>query len=539
MATRRPFDISELRQYVARFLDVESLRACALVNKSWHDDFQPMVWRTYWIIARRLSDNNSPSNTHGKDGKDGTDSKDLKTWVAVTGKHAHLFRCLRRREYRDECPVPRAIYDTLLEHCHSLVQIDAWVKNLDEWAMLRELVRVNPGLQRVTLRYRKDSLYDEGLSTVFLPANDWKSYGRKEIYIEGAVITAPTYPPQRLGDEGNSDNNNNNNSNNNNNGDNSSSRLDHNDKAAAGLAMLSSRLCKLAISGRCHDASLIELLEQCPSLTRLEVPLLSEPVYERLCQAFETGRLSQVIKVSLRESSRTWPSLATLHVLRAIPQHQLRKVRLRNMGLREIQVLVERQHQSLESVVVQGAPQETPMALLASCPRLKTLYVSGTGFIDVRHLLAQPWVCAPRLEKLEVNIRLERPCKDSVLMDHASAEKALVAPGRTEAEQTEIMWMTRLGQCRLLREAVISMPCSPKSEQLSWSLASGLNRLCELSHLEMLAFGDWVTLGVPELRFIKDHWHSLKSLPQLDVRPHASRQWLQENWRHLHVPWHR
>ncbi|KAG0241671.1 hypothetical protein BGW41_005546, partial [Actinomortierella wolfii] len=181
-------------------------------------------------------------------------------------------------------------------------------------------------------------------------------------------------------------------------------------------------------------------------------------------------------------------------------------------GLVETKCLIDRQHRSLESVVLRDAPPETLAALLVGCPYLKRVWVVSEVPVDVRQLLNQPWTCASSLEELSA-----MPC----------------LPPATEGVDTAMIekeFMMKLGQCTQLRELMISQHDGEETVQLSWSLAYGLNHLASLSRLEKVLFGGWMYFEVPELQFMREHWPRVKWLPLVKSASNAASTWLQENW---------
>jgi len=70
---------------------------------------------------------------------------------------------------------------------------------------------------------------------------------------------------------------------------------------------------------------------------------------------------------------------------------------------------------------------------------------------------------------------------------------------------------------------------------MEWSLASGLEHLHGLVNLRTLHIlgypRKWI--GVPEMMFIKQHWHSLKEMVCNDVSDIDVRKWLAAKWPEL------
>jgi len=74
------------------------------------------------------------------------------------------------------------------------------------------------------------------------------------------------------------------------------------------------------------------------------------------------------------------------------------------------------------------------------------------------------------------------------------------------------------------------------NEIMEWSLASGLVHLHGLVHLRKFQVCDHYSrkwIGIPEMMFIKQHWHSLKEMLCAGVGEIVVQEWLATEWPEL------
>ncbi|KAF9974406.1 hypothetical protein BGZ73_002204 [Actinomortierella ambigua] len=262
-----------------------------------------------------------------------------------------------------------------------------------------------------------------------------------------------------------------------------------------------------------------------------------------------------------------------LEVLEALPMHQLQYVDLCGATARDIKELVERQHKSLKDMHLRGlhyAEEEDQDGhddiqgsvnhsgahnlgsavcnILASCSQLRTLIILA-GMLeefDIRHLIAQPWVCMA-LRTLEIPVVLAHKCSDPRLLRHAEAEKRQAAwQGRLprqlppllqsdeaqydvqlsqsaeeleEWDQCEVVWMKYLGQLNQLRVLKLRRALGTISDKLAepiyltWTMSLGLGYLKNLTLLEHLRLPPHSVLQDEcEWMFMKQHWPKLRML---------------------------
>ncbi|KAF9346974.1 hypothetical protein BGX34_003492, partial [Mortierella sp. NVP85] len=230
-------------------------------------------------------------------------------------------------------------------------------------------------------------------------------------------------------------------------------------------------------------------------------------------------------------------------ILEAIHPHQLCRVHVYNMTTECIAKLIEKQHQSLESLSVGFEERHTGALadILATCGRLKSLIFWVCSFVSLGTLIdpQKPWVCT-ELEVFEGSLGLAHPIEPHV-SDPLISNKSLDTTGIEE------QFMLRLGQLTNLRCLVqkgrdredIYDPVTGermKRRIMEWSLASGLEHLHGLVNLRTFKLfnqGPREWIGVPEMVFIKQHWRSLKEMVCNDVGDIAVQGWLATEWPEL------
>jgi hypothetical protein len=135
---RHATDLPELRQHIARYLDLDSLKACSLVCKAWHLDFHTVLWRRFsYKVPQSLSESTG----------------ELSRWLDIASRKAYLFRHVYHKESR-RAMVPE-ISDILLDRCHGLITIEAFVggvKGGDPVRYWEETLRLLIEQNKVSLR---------------------------------------------------------------------------------------------------------------------------------------------------------------------------------------------------------------------------------------------------------------------------------------------------------------------------------------------------------------------------------------------------
>ncbi|KAF9153367.1 hypothetical protein DFQ26_000593, partial [Actinomortierella ambigua] len=127
-------DVPELRFHVGKFLDVDGLRACALVCRAWHRDFQPLVWRSF---SADLSETNSSCQ------------------IDSIRHNIHRIRDLQWIEYYNPRYTTSTLFNLLSTECYdSLVSLDLRFCAHLEWDQYLRLFENNEQtLQQVSITY--------------------------------------------------------------------------------------------------------------------------------------------------------------------------------------------------------------------------------------------------------------------------------------------------------------------------------------------------------------------------------------------------
>jgi len=202
--------------------------------------------------------------------------------------------------------------------------------------------------------------------------------------------------------------------------------------------------------------------------------------------------------------------------------------------------LIEKQHQSLETLSVQFKRGHAGVLadILATCGRLKSMEFTGLRFVNIGTLIdpQKPWVCT-ELEVFEGCFGLPSPNEPHHVPDPLASDKSVDV---TASRRIEEQFMRCLGRLTNLRCVVqyYGRPVTGErmdNEIMEWSLASGLEHLQGLVHLRKFEVCDhyprkWI--GVPEMMFIKQHWHSLKEMFCAGVGE-IVQKWLATEWPEL------
>jgi len=137
-------------------------------------------------------------------------------------------------------------------------------------------------------------------------------------------------------------------------------------------------------------------------------------------------------------------------ILEAINPHQLRWINVSSMTSECIAKLIEKQHQSLESLNVEFERNHAGALadILATCGRLKSLTFAAPPFVNIGTLIdpQKPWVCT-ELEVFVGYFGLPIPVEPHVPVSLASDDSVDTKRLRQDEEQ----FMRRLGQLTNLR----------------------------------------------------------------------------------------
>ncbi|KAK3806662.1 MAG: hypothetical protein J3Q66DRAFT_406800 [Benniella sp.] len=504
MATELP----ELRQRIIQYLDFATLKAFSLVCKAWYLDARPLLWSRFKCeIPQECL----------------VSPEEYALWLDTIRKNAISFRHIRH--FGDREPTMPGIYDTLLDRCHSLISIRMLISTSNFpspvvcWEdTLRSLIEQN----RVTLRLELQ--LTEGLPIAFLPSllaglPHLRSLelSTKEMIVEDLLAILDGFPSslERFSlitaltrrtavDQGDS--------------------VNHPDNysipsVANPLRLKYLRMPYSDIQGTMEDI-----------LSRVAVHSLQG---FRIDTAY-CLRISPIVRDALWRLTRLHvqefqvEERALPGILEAIHPHQLRHVYVRTMNTECTAKLIERQHQSLESLNV-GFEKTHAGALadiLSTCGSLRSLTFLGLPFVNIGTLIdpQKPWACTA-LEVFEGYFGLSIPVGPHA-PDPLASDKSVDA---TTSRRIEEQFMRRLGQLTNLRcvvqyeygrDAVNHQLRRERMEKriMEWSLASGLEHLHGLVNLrtfKILDQGSRKRIRIPEMTFIKQHWHSLKEMVRL------------------------
>ncbi|KAK3807285.1 MAG: hypothetical protein J3Q66DRAFT_357149, partial [Benniella sp.] len=309
----------------------------------------------------------------------------------------------------------------------------------------------------------------------------------------------------------------------------------------------SPRLKHLGIHGACYDGTLGDILSHL-AIHSLESLLVNDIIDNQLSvQAPPTLRdtLSRLTELEIKGLQPSHAS-AFLVLLGATPPHQLRKVRLGTMDTECAAMLIQQQYQSLESLVVNFLRGHTGALadILATCSKLK--HLDFEPFADIRTLVdsQRPWVCT-ELEVFEGYFGLSPyEYDDAGRSRHKDEDEKVTVSDPVTLYQAESRFMQRLGQLTKLRRLVQGHDTmrylfdnDMGFNNMAWTLSSGLTHLADLVNLQWLEFvdGDLPTgIGIPELLFMKQHWHSLQELAcyNMDI---IEVEWLAAEWPQVKV----
>ncbi|KAF9346619.1 hypothetical protein BGX34_003767, partial [Mortierella sp. NVP85] len=538
--TRHATGLPELRQHIARHLDFAALKVCSLVCKAWYLDFHPLLWE--WFAHRIPKSHSGPPEAYA-------------AWVSIISKKAQFFRHITHKEFRRS--ISPVIRDTLLDRCYGLITVEVFItggstmETARYWeGTLRPLIERNKAsLRRLQLREATEiSMTSLQLPSLLVGLSSLQSL---ELDLGGvstledlflilnacstslARLDLRTELQRRTANQRDSAAGQNN----------SPQSLAH----QATTTTSSLRLKHLGIQSTCYDGTLEYILSHVAfhSLESLQVNSIAGSQFSQATPTLRDtlSRLTDLHIQCLKGDPKLQESHAPflLVLLGAIPPHQLRKVRLNAMETKCIGLLIEQQHQSLESlnVVISRGHEGALGDILATCRKLKSLDFEAEPKVDIRTLTdpQRPWVCT-ELEVFEGYFGLYPPppplasnanndAERSGLMDEETGEKGTISNPVTsdQVDPVENLFMRRLGQLTKLRRLVQcwdsfghvfgDYPDYVEEETMAWALSSGLRHLVNLTNLQWIEFLDLnlpAGIGIPELVFIKQHWPSLEGL---------------------------
>ncbi|KAK3806657.1 MAG: hypothetical protein J3Q66DRAFT_421343 [Benniella sp.] len=522
----------ELRQHIARFLDFSTLKAFSLVRKAWYFDAHPVLWDRFSCkVPRSLS------------------SKEYTVWLDTIRKKANLFRHIHYDQFK---PIEPQIRDLLLDQCHGLVTIETIVIDSQDLAgywegTFRPLVQQNRvSLRQLQLRTPSITIASLQLPNLLasllvslpqlrslelgiplmavedlLPVLNACSGSLGHLYLMSGLWRREKIDKRR-----------------------SAGRPNSSITKATPL-----QIKHLRVKGACFDNTLEDIL------SRLALHSLEELQLETVSSLQMIRSLRDVLwrltSLSLHEMH---PSLEKVlpDILHAIHPHQLCHVYLGSLDTECTTVLIEQQHQSLESLSVTFMKDHTGALadIMATCRKLKSLTFVAKPFVDIRTLIdpQRPWTCT-ELEVFDGYFGLSH----FPLLSHPAPPAP--PPGSDLNEDpkrptlVEHLFMQRLGQLTNLHSVVQKNGQEQQSfydpftdtwmamQTMGWSMASGLAHLAGLANLRTLGFCDRNLpkgIGIHELVFMKQHWHGLKELACLRIKSDLV-EWLATEWPELKV----
>ncbi|KAK3806668.1 MAG: hypothetical protein J3Q66DRAFT_421354 [Benniella sp.] len=523
-------DLPELRQHIAQYLDFDTLKAFSVVCKAWHLDAQPILWKRFECqVPQKCS----------------ASPEEYTFWLDTIRKNAISFRHICY--YEDNEPIAPEIRDILLGQCHSVVSI---MMRISAWQFLGPVCRWEETLgplieqNRITLR-QLDLHLTKGLPTLFLPSllaslphlRSLVLYTNtmmmEDVFsiLDGCpsslerLFLGTTLARRNELDQGDS--------------------VNHPDYTSISSNARPLRLKYLGLLCSASKGTMEGIL------SRLAVHSLQDfRIDAAYClQISPTVRdaLWRLTSLTVEESrSHVGDERALPGILEAIHPHQLRQVIVDKITRECVAKLIEKQHQSLETLSVKLEEGHTGglADILATCGRLKSLTFMGLPFVNIQTLIdpQKPWVCT-ELEVFEGRFGLWIPEKPRGLVGLIFNKSVDVKTSRRIEEQ----FMLRLGQLTHLRCLVQNMHSrravdrrlkqeGMKQRTLEWSLASGLEHLRGLVNLRAFKILDrdpQNCIGLSEMRFIKQHWQSLREMVCNDVGGIFVQKWLATEWPEL------
>ncbi|KAK3806650.1 MAG: hypothetical protein J3Q66DRAFT_358145 [Benniella sp.] len=520
--------IPELRRHIVQYMDFDTLKTFSLVSKACYLDAHPILWEHFSCKVPW---------------KNLTSPEEYIAWLYKIHRNARSFKHIYYMEYDARRP---EIGDILLDRCHSLATIEVTVAMIDRWnpyrhweETLRPLVEQNRvSLRRLKLLVRDipfvaslqlpsllstlSRLQSLELNLEQMPVEDLlpvldacpsslehldlrPTLRRRKITLEDSV----THPHQ-----------------------------------SPGTTAASLRLKHLHIHSISHEGTLEDVLSRLAAYTleELKIDTISNVTYPIQISPTLRDALWQLTDLHL-ENIHPSPGRGAPLILDAIQPHHLRHVNMSKLDTECTTKLIEQQYGSLESLNV-GFLRGHAGALadiLATCVKLKKLVFAAKPFVDIQTLIdpQHPWGCT-ELEVFNGVFGLTRitpsppPSSDSRGLNDAE-----------RSSQVEDQFMQRLGKLTKLRRLVQqvafvdrSMTAEIDRGTMAWSLSSGLAQLRSLANLKTFMFAHQDLpkgIGVPEMTFIKKHWHGLRILACNEINNSDLEEWLATEWPELKV----
>jgi len=492
----------ELGQGIIQYLGFDTLKAFSLVCKAWYLSSHPVLWKHFSCKAP-------------------TTSEEYTIWLDTIRRNASSFKHIYDIGYGERAP---EIGNLLLDRCHSLVTVEAVVTRMDaqnpchHWEeTLRPLIERNrASLQRLQFQVIDGPF----MTTLQLPSLLASLPHLRSLDLDVSWMSVEELLPVL---------------------DACPSSLEHlslrpslhrksSSQENINTTVTPLRLKRLHIQGAFRDRTLDDVLS-CLAVHSLEELRISSiyplQIPSKLREAF--WQLTHLCLKTVRPS----PIRYMPQILDAIQPNHLRQVDLNNLDTESATKLIERQHRSLEFMNVDflkghaGSLAE----ILATCHKLKVLVFTTVPFVDIQTLIGpwHPWVCA-ELEVFEGSFGLSR---DFYTL-HPSDPNGLNDAERSR--QVEDQFMQRLGRLTKLRRLVQRGDSLNDMDIMAWSLSSGLVHLEGLASLKTFMHanrGFPSGIGIPEMVFMKQHWHRLKELTCYKVGD--LEEWLATEWPELKV----
>ncbi|KAG0236854.1 hypothetical protein BGW41_000325 [Actinomortierella wolfii] len=308
------------------------------------------------------------------------------------------------------------------------------------------------------------------------------------------------------------------------------------------------KLKKLSITfANMHQSRLpfiFTLLQLCPELQTLVVPDNPSSTLPTLEHILHYD-LRQLTSLDLTYYGFSVPldDASLARIVRAIHANQLRT--FKTWGAYNYETflsLAEHHSQSIRVIDMSGyrgyVSSKGVQRVLSTCPNLESFktgaYDPRRGFLLAEDIVQSEWVCN-NLQVLEVPI--------GGVCRFAPGEKCPQHPTETQPEvrcrAIQRGVYRQLGKLQWLRELDVHMFNNstiegPQLATLEWSLASGLDETRNLKHLESFIFhGTNNAIGIEELKWMKEHWTSLRSLLHFRKDQMEQSLWLVSNWREM------
>ncbi|KAF9974677.1 hypothetical protein BGZ73_001861 [Actinomortierella ambigua] len=539
-APPHPLDIPELRIRIASFLSSADHKTCMLLNKAWYKDLLPTLWSRSVFYPGKFMECQPEERSMRLE--------ELRACAPlIKDLFLHFHRIFVPSDFR------ACVCETLRQGCRSLetisLPINTGPKEIEIHHCIMQMLALNSAtLQRITLHFNQYGGQDEFFFQELALHQALSPFLRLRhlevdsyVFIKDAILILEScpqletftlarhgrtlYSKERSGPKP------------------SNMTQQEGLEFRQWLKTLPSfNLKHLAIGAACNDADLGVLLGRCRLLESLRLSAMYKNAIPQVRETLRDGHCLRHL-TSFAFSMGIMARDESHFILQSIPLQQLREVHLYFAWMTDIDLLVDRQSQTLQALTCytwSTSAKLSVMKVLHDCRQLRKFkFVSHPldGFVDIRHGIGQVWN-SPLLEELDISFELDSRCNERNLLQLAASEKMESAPGRYENEQAEIVFMKRLGSLGNLRHLKLyeSFDHDIKRKYMQWSMDTGLQHLASLSRLETLDFAYYaLPLGIPELHFLKEHWVSLKVIRCGLIRVPEVRYWLDREWPELSV----